>query len=92
MKTQVCANCGNDIKATDKNGNRSCPVCGSMDFEEVEIPNETHCYMCGKVIHYDEKKGAWVTEKGVKPPFMHYSTKPDGTEINYFYCGRRGWD
>ncbi|HRZ18728.1 MAG TPA: hypothetical protein P5136_01610 [Methanofastidiosum sp.] len=78
MFIELCANCGQDIKATDDKGKRVCPICGSYDFKTIEKDMKgCVCCYCKTPL----EKTNWKDN----PPFYNAKT-------HTFYCGCRGWD
>ena len=73
----ICKICKRDIKATDEDGNRACPVCCSKEFETILVdPSIAKCSDCGKLGKDSE----------YYPNLPFYNAKN-----NTYYCGCYGW-
>lgn len=84
-KALVCKGCGNQLQATDPEGNPACPICSGLDPDsgvpvEVQLPDEFRCVACGQV-----RKTADILIFWTATPFANPA---EGT----YYCGCRGWD
>jgi DNA-directed RNA polymerase subunit RPC12/RpoP len=75
---EYCANCKNNIHATDSKGNRVCPICSSTEFVSIDIDlRQFKCSYCGTA--------PYLNNGGGNLPFANVERKT-------FYCGCRGWD
>jgi len=82
MKTTitVCKRCGDQVDGKDADGIFRCAICGCLEVEDIELPEEIECDMCGKLHSIDA-----ITKKYIGIPNFNAKTMT-------FYCGCRGWD
>lgn len=81
-KQTVCSNCGQSggIGTDLVTGEKTCVICGSKDFIEIELPEELKCLYCKTI-----KRTEDILKEYSSIPFYDKNTRT-------YYCGCRGWE